>query len=101
MRGNEGLTLLATHLSSQVDGTFLSTNEACTLWRGQGEAAGAVRVAAGPACEQLLASSALSSQVASAAALDAFVTKHVGLFPDVLERLAMRHLAKGDEVSRF
>ncbi len=37
-----------------------------------------------------------ASQMAS---VDVYLMKKVGLFPDVFERLAMRHLERGDEVS--
>lgn len=33
------------------------------------------------------------------ASVDVYLMKKVGLFPDVFERLAMRHLERGDEVS--
>ncbi|CAI5513343.1 unnamed protein product, partial [Closterium sp. Naga37s-1] len=36
---------------------------------------------------------------AKAKSLDAYLTTKVGMFPDVLERLALRHLEQGDQVS--
>ena len=31
--------------------------------------------------------------------MEVYLLKHVGKFPDILERLALGHLARGDEMS--
>ncbi|CAI5472362.1 unnamed protein product [Closterium sp. Yama58-4] len=38
---------------------------------------------------------------AKAKSLDAYLTTKVGMFPDVLERLALRHLEHGDQISEL
>ena len=82
LRGSEGLDALAAGLSGLVGSADVSKDESCAGWRGGGGEGGRVREAAGGECEEVLASTGLTSAMASASALDAFVTKHVSGGPN-------------------